>query len=170
MRSSIFSLMSFLSDIFKPKFSPTKIGSYLVTNFGDYVSYMRTSYTRQDPFKWGGCLEILAASIIYRRPVHVHVMDIKPEHIICFDESLLSNEPLLLSYEGGNHYNALLSFDHRFLQGRPGGEELLSLSAAMLRKVRMGKVMKAWTLTNNDLDAALENKKKMLTNQRDNQL
>ena len=168
VRSFLFSLMSFLSDIFAPKFSLARLGNYLVTNFGDYVAYMKTSCTRQDPFKWGGFLEILAASIMYSRPVNVHVMDIAPEYVISFDKTYMENDPILLSYEGRNHYNVLQSLHHRYLESRPGAEELVTLSAAVLRKVRLSKEMPTKIVTNGDLDTVLENKKRMLANQREN--
>ena len=139
-----------------------------MTNFGAYITYMRTSCTSQDPFKWGGFLEILAASIMYRRPVHVHVMDIKPEHIICYDNAVINNDPLLLSYEGRNHHNALIPPEHHFLESRPGAEELLTLNAAALRKVRKVRGVPTRIVTNLELDAALENKKTMLANRRGN--
>ena len=79
IRSSIFSLMSFLTEIFSPEFVPVKLGNYLLANLHQYIEYMRTPCCTKDPFKRGGFLEILAASIIYGRPVRVHLMDIRPE-------------------------------------------------------------------------------------------
>ena len=156
--------MSILSDVFEPKFVPVRLGNYLVTNFYDYVAYMKTSSTTQDPYKWGGFLEIVAATIMYRRPIHVHVMDVNPEHVICFDESLLNKDPILLSYEGGNHYNALIRHNHRYLESRPGTRELLTLSSAVLRKVRLFNGMPSRIVSNSELDAVLENKKVTLSN------
>ena len=160
--------MSFLSDVFAPKFSSARLGSYLVTNFSEYVAYMKTCCTREDPFKWGGFLEILAASLMYRRPGHVHVMDITPEHVISFDECYFENAPILLSYEGRNHYNVLQSHRHVYLENRPGVAELVTLSAAVLRKVRLTNGMPVKIITNSVLDSVLENKKTMLANQREN--
>ena len=51
-------------------------------------------------------------------------MDMKPEHIICYDKSFCKNDPISLSYEGGNHYKALISCGHHFSGSRPGEREL----------------------------------------------
>ena len=73
MWSLLFSLMSFLADVFTPMFTSVRLGRYLLSDFGDYLAYMRTCSTVEDPFKWREFLEILAASIMYNRPIHVHV-------------------------------------------------------------------------------------------------
>ena len=68
---------------------------------------MRTACTKEEPYKLGGFLEILAASIMYECPSHIHVMDVTPEFKICYEESYFNKEPMRLSYEGGDHYNAI---------------------------------------------------------------
>ena len=85
------SLMSFLSETFSPIFVPVQLGGHQLLSINDYIDYMKTPSTAKDPFKWGGFLEILAASIMYSRPIHVHVMDIKPEFRICYDNSSYGN-------------------------------------------------------------------------------
>ena len=91
-------------------------------------------------------------------------MDMKPEHIICFDESFCKNDPISLSYEGGNHYNALISCGHHFLGSRPGEQELLTLSAAVLRKVCLMNGVQPRIVSNRELDTVLESKKIMVSN------
>ena len=130
MRSKLFSLMSILSDVFEPKFVPVRLGNYLVTNFYDYVAYMKTSSTTQDLYKWGSFLEIVIATIMYRK----------------------------------HHYNALIRHNHRYLESRPGTRELLTLSSAVLRKVRLFNGMPSRIVSNSELDAVLENKKVTLSN------
>ena len=124
--------MSFLPHIFSPKFSEVQIGNYRITGICDYIEYMRTPCTIKDPYKWGGFLEIIAVSLMYKRPVNIHIMDVTAAYRICSDESHISNEPLLLSYEGGNHYNALIPGSHFFSKDRPGIHEMMILSAAVL--------------------------------------
>ena len=79
---------------------------------------------------------------------------------------LPNDEPLLLSYEGGNPYNALTTRNHRYLENRPGIQELLTLTAVQLRKVRLMNGMSTRIVSNIDLDIVLEEKKIMLSNQR----
>ena len=67
-----------------------------------------------------------------------------------------------------NHYNALIPPEHHFLENRPGAEELLTLNAAALRKVRKVRGVPTRIVTNLELDAALENKKTILVNRRGN--
>ena len=96
-------------------------------------------------------------------------MDMKPEHIICYDKSFCKNDPISLSYEGGNHYKALISCGHHFSGSRPGERELLTLSAAVLRKVRLMNGVQPRIVSNRELDTALEGKKRMLSNHRESQ-
>ena len=76
--------MSFLTEYFAPKFIAVQLGNHHITDIYQYIDYMRTPCTPKDPFKWGGFLEILAASLMYERPVHIHIMDCTPEFRICF--------------------------------------------------------------------------------------
>ena len=75
---------------------------------------MRTPFSEKDPFKRGPFPEILAASIMYKRPVHIHIMDLTPEYRISNDQSISEHLPIRLSYEGRNHYNARFPKDHQF--------------------------------------------------------
>ena len=150
--------MSFLTEIFSPNFEPVKLGNYLLANLHQYIEYMRTPCFMKDPFKWGGFLEILAASIIFGRPVQVHVMDRRPEFKICYYEDQNTNDPILLSYEGGDHYNAITKANHSNIESRPGVKELMTLSASVLKKVFITKTKIPKMYTNAELDVILSNK------------
>ena len=154
--------MSFPSDVFAQKFTPVQLGRYQLLNITDYINHMKSPCTVQDPFKWGGFLEILAASIMYRRPVNVHVMDLKPEFQICYDVSFKGNAPIRLSYEGGDHYNAIVPVNHCFVPSRPGLMEMTTLSAIFIQRVRMLKLIIPRIVSSEELNIILENKVKFL--------
>ena len=151
--------MSFLTDLFSPKFLPVKIGNYLIKNINDYIEYMRTPCSSEHPFKWGGYLEIIAASILYERPIHVLVMDVQPEFKLCFFEVHNCKKPILLSYEGGDHYNAVTEEKHSYLLSRPGVKELMILSASAMRKILTDKVKFPNMVPNSELNKILGKKK-----------
>ena len=157
MRSTLFSLMSFLTEIFTPKFTGVKLGGYKLCNIYEYIEYMRTPCTSEDSHKWGGFLEILAASIMHSRPVHIHVMDVIPDFRICYDEAHNDRPPIMLSYEGGNHYNVLLPSHHRFSTSRPGVKELKVLTNTVLGKT-IQRGMNNQNISTEQLDEALESK------------
>ena len=105
------------------------------------LSIMRTPCTLKDSLKWGGFLEILAASLMYKRPVHIHIMDLTLEFRICFNDSHIDRQPILLSYEGRNHYNTLILRDHIFKDSRIGVEEMMVLSSTFLRSICTRKIV-----------------------------
>ena len=121
---------------------------------------MRTPCSTGHPFKWGGYLEIIAASILYERPVHVLFMDVEPEFKLCFVEKHNGNMPILLSYEGGDHYNAVTEENHSYLVSRPGVEELCILTdSAIIRKILDEKSTFPDLVTNTELNKIIGNKK-----------
>ena len=95
---------------------------------------------------------------MYKRPFHIHVMDIKPEFRISYDNSYFNNKPIMLSYEGGNHYNSLVPHDHCTIQSRPGVAEMMTLSATIIENVRMMKIAKPKKVTSEELNIILEKK------------
>ena len=158
VRSSLLSLIKFLPEIFKPKFCPVVLGKHGFTNIESYIRHMRIASTREDPYKLGGFLEILAASIMYESPVHVHVMDVTPKFTICYEESYLRKAPIRLSFEGDNHYNALFTDGSRSSKCYPGEFETLRLS-----DVNIGNIVKfdqfvSMELSNEELNDVLEEK------------
>ena len=60
------------------KFSPVPLGKQFMAYVEEYIRYMRTACSCKEPHRWGGCLEILAASIMYEQPVYLHIMDVTP--------------------------------------------------------------------------------------------
>ena len=72
-------------------------------------------------------MEIYAASILYKRPCIVYVMDKLIDRMFLDHYSLLPNiAPLKLSYEGKDHYNVLMekTLNFAYLQTEPGVYEL----------------------------------------------
>ena len=106
----------------------------------------------------GGFLEILAASIMYKRPVHVHVMDIVPEYKICYNELHIARKPIMLSYEGGNHYNAVFPAGHSSILSRPGVAEMMVLSAVFIDEVRKLNIVLPNIVAHEELNMLLERK------------
>ena len=129
-------------------------------DINDYIEYMRTPCSAGHPFKWGGYLEIIAASILYERPVHVFVLDVQPEFKLCYVERHSCNMPILLSYEGGDHYNAVTDKNHSYLLSRPGVKELFILTATAMRNILNGKVTIPDLVTNAELNKILGKKRK----------
>ena len=119
---------------------------------------MRKACTREDPYKWGGFLEILAATILYETPIHVHVMDIRPEYKICYEESYLSKNPIRLSFKGGDHYNALVADVTRNLKSHPGEVETLRLSDVSNDNISQCKKFVSMDLSNKELTTILNEK------------
>ena len=76
---------------------------------------------------------------MYKRPVHIHIMDVTPEYSICYNQSISEHLPIRLSYEGSNHYNALFPKDHQFHKSRPGVQEMMVLSSTFLRKINISQ-------------------------------
>ena len=126
-------------------------------NFYDYIEYIRTPCTLKDSFKWGGFLEILATSVMYKRPVHIHIMDVTPEFRICFNDSHMDRQPILLSYEGRSHYNTIIPRDHVFKDSRIGVEEMMVLSSTFLRRIDHQQIVSE-VVTSEKLNMILERK------------
>ena len=119
---------------------------------------MRTPSSTGHPFKWGGYLEIIAADILYERPVHVLGMDVQPDIKLCFVEKHNANIPILLSYKGGDHYNAITDETHTYLVSRPGVKELVVLSANAMGKILNEKAKFPDLVTNAELNEIIGNK------------
>ena len=68
------------------------------------------------------------------------------------------DKPIMLSYEGGNHYNSLVPHDHCTIQSRPGVAEMMTLSATIIENVRMMKIAKPKKVTSEELNIILEKK------------
>ena len=156
VRSSLLSLIKFLPEIFRPKFCPVVLGKHRFTNIDEYIRYMRIASTREDPFKWGGYLEILAASILYECPVHIHVMDVNPKFTICYEESYLCKAPIRLSFEGGNHYNVIIAKGSRSLKCYPGEFETLRLSDVSIDNIFKFDKFVSMELSNKELNEILK--------------
>ena len=132
VRSTIFSLMCYLKEIFISEFVCIQLGRYKISNLHDYIEHMRTPCRPGDTSRWSGFLENFAAPIMYQRSVHIHIMYVTPELKIWYYETHNERSPILLSYEGGNHYNALLPQFHQFSESRIGAQETMVLSNTVL--------------------------------------
>ena len=74
------------------------------------------------------------------------------------DKYTAGNDPILLSYEGGDHYNAITNANHCNIESRPGVKELMTLSASVLKKVLITKTKIPKMTTNAELIVILINK------------
>ena len=74
--------MKLVPKIFEQKYSPVLLGKKHLATLDQYIIYMRTACSHKELYKWGGFLGVLAVSVMYQPPVHVHIMDIILEFII----------------------------------------------------------------------------------------
>ena len=101
--------------------------------------------------------------LMYKRPVHIHIMDVTPEFRICCNDSYMDRQPILLSYEGSNHYNTLIPCDHVFKDSRVGVEEMMVLSSTFLRSIGNQEIV-AEVITSEKLNVILERKLELYGN------
>ena len=159
VRQSLIKLTAKLPSIFNSMFIPVTLGRVRIATLEEYCKYMFEQSSPSDPYRWGGCMEIYAASMVYERPCLVHVMDIVEDKMVLNHyPEFGDNEPIRLSFEVGDHYNALITPGSKYLSLTPGEMEDKRICEVLIKTVDPNKCGQT-VMSNGQLSELLRKKR-----------